>query len=38
MERLEVFRAVLQVLDEQIRKLTLTIEAQAPAHSMLKNI
>ena len=30
-ERLEVFRAVLQVLDQQIRKLTLALEAQAPA-------
>jgi len=30
-ERLEVFRAVLQVLDQQIRKLTLVLEAQAPA-------
>ena len=30
-ERLEVFRALLQVLDAQIRKLTQAVEAQAPA-------
>jgi transposase len=30
-ERLEVFRALLQVLDAQLRKLTQAVEAQAPA-------
>jgi transposase len=30
-ERLEVFRAVLQVLDQQVRRLTQALEAQAPA-------